>query len=150
MTTIIQSIEINATREIIRQYYAHPVHTPQWAQVITRWEPEEAWPNTGSTAKMGLKSGGLTLDGIATLSYDDETMAHHWRYEPNKGMPPFETWYTFNEQNGKTTVTAKVEYTIPGSFFGKALDKLFVERQNTKDIQQNLANLKAMAEDQTA
>jgi uncharacterized membrane protein len=61
-------------------------------------------------------------------------------------MPPFESWYTFNEQDGKTAVTAKVEYTIPGSFLGKALDKLFVERQNTKDIEQSLVNLKAMAE----
>ena len=147
MTTIIRSIEINATRDTIRQYYAHPEHTPQWAQMLSRWEPDETWPGPGSTARMGIKSGGLNVDGIATtLAYDDETMAHHWRYEPQSGMPPFDTWYTFYEQDGKTTVTARVEYTIPGSFLGQALDKLFVERQNSKDIEENLANLKAMAE----
>jgi hypothetical protein len=151
MTIITKSIEINATRDIIRQYYAHPILTPQWAHVLTRWEPEAAWPSPGATAKMGIKSGGLNVDGIATtLAYDDETMAHHWPYESNRGMPPFETWYTFDEKDGKTTVTAKVEYTIPGSFLGKALDKLYVERQNTKDIEENLANLKAIAEGQTA
>jgi uncharacterized membrane protein len=146
MTTIIKSVEINATRDTIRKYYAHPVHTPQWAHALKLWEPDEAWPSVGTTARMGVKSGGLTLEGIATtLVYDDETMAHHWRFEP-KHMPPMEFWYTFEERDGKTTVTQRSEYTIPGSFLGKALDKLFVERQNAKDIEQQLANLKALAE----
>lgn len=147
MTTIIKSIDINATCDIIRQYYAHPVNTPKWSHILTLWEPDEAWPSVGSKAKMGIKSGGINVEGIATtLAYDDETMDHHWRYDPTNQMLPFESWYTFNEQVGKTVVTAKVEYTIPGSFLGKALDKLFVERQNTKDIEQALVNLKALAE----
>jgi uncharacterized membrane protein len=146
MTTIIKSVEINATRDIIRKYYAHPVNTPKWAHTLTLWEPDEAWPSVGTTAKMGIKSGGLTLQGNATtLAYDDETMAHHWRYE-SKNMPPMAFWYTFEERDGKTTVTQRSEYTIPGSFLGKALDKLFVERQNSKDIEQQLINLKALAE----
>jgi len=146
MTTIIKSIEINAPRDMIRQYYAHPVHTPQWSHALTVWEPEEAWPGVGSTARMGVKSGGLNLEGIATtLAYDNETMAHHFRYEP-KHLPPMEFRFTFEERDGKTTVTQTAEYTIPGSFLGKALDRLFVERQNAKDIEQQLANLKALAE----
>ena len=145
MTTITKSIVINATRDTIRQYYAHPVHTPQWSHALTIWEPEEAWPGVGTTAKMGLKSGGLTSEGVATtLAYDDETMAHHWRFESN--LPPLECWSTFDEVDGQTTVTTKVEYTVPGSILGKALDKLFVERQNAKDVEQQLVNLKAMAE----
>jgi uncharacterized membrane protein len=151
MTTIIKSIEINAPRDTIRKYYAHPVNTPKWSHILTEWEPEEAWPKTGATAKMGIKSAGINVKGVATtLAYDDETIAHHWRYVPNSGMMPFESWYTFDEQAGKTTVTAKVEYTIPGSFLGKALDQLFVERQNSKDIEQSLINLKAMAEGKTS
>lgn len=146
MTTITKSIKINATRDIIRKYYAHPVNTPKWAHTLTLWEPDEAWPSAGATAKMGIKSGGLSLEGNATtLAYDDKTMAHHWRYE-SKNMPSVTFWYTFDEGDGKTTVTQKVAYTIPGSFLGKALDKLFVERQNAKDIEQQLANLKSLAE----
>lgn len=147
MTTIIKSVEINAPRDIIRKYYAHPANTPKWSHVLTEWEPEEAWPTPGSTAKMGIKSAGITVKGIATtVAYDEETMAHLWHYKPDSGMLPFDNWYTFNETDGKTTVTAKVEYTIPGSIFGKALDKLFVERQNAKDVEQTLLNLKSLAE----
>lgn len=150
MTTINESIEINATRDTIRQYYAHPVYTTQWAPALVLWEPDESWPRAKSTARMGTKSGGITTEGIATtLSYDEETMAHHFRFEP-KNMPPMEFRNTFEERDGKTTVTQRVDYTIPGSFLGKALDKLFVERQNTKDIEQQLVNLKAMAEGKTS
>ncbi|WP_420642372.1 SRPBCC family protein [Candidatus Leptofilum sp.] len=147
MTTIIKSVEINAPRDVIRKYYAHPVNTPRWSHVLTEWEPEAAWPKTGTTAKMGIKSGGINVKGVATtLAYDEETMTHHWRHENEHSMPPFESWYTFDEVDGKTTVTAKVDYTVPGSFLGKALDKLFVERQNAKDIEQGLLNLKLLAE----
>lgn len=146
MTIITKSVEINAPRDTIRQYYAHPVHTPQWAHAITIWEPDESWPEVGSTARMGTNSGGIKAEGSATtLAYDDETMAHHFRYEP-KNLGPMDFQFSFEERDGKTTVTQTTEYTIPGSFLGKALDKLFVERQNAKDIEQQLANLKAMAE----
>ncbi len=74
-------------------------------------------------------------------------MAHHFRYEPdNQMMAPFDFWFTFDESEGKTVVTEKLDYTIPGSYLGKALDKLFVERQNVKDVEQALANLKSLAE----
>ena len=149
MTTITKVVEINATRDTIRKYYAHPVHTPQWSQALTAWEPDEAWPGVGSKAKIGINSGGINVDGVATtLAYDDETMDHHWRYDPTNQMPPFDCWYTFDEQDGKTTVTVKIEYTLPGSFLGQAIDKLFVEQQNAKDIEQQLVNLKALAEGQ--
>lgn len=148
MTTIIKSVEINATRDTIRQYYANPVHTPQWSPRLTLWEPEDAWPAEGSTVRMGVKSGGIKAEGIATtIAYNATTMAHHFRFVPSN-LAPMDFWITFEEQDGKTTVVYKVEYTIPGSFLGQALDKLFVERQNAKDIEQQLANLKALAESQ--
>ena len=148
MTTIIKSIEINAPRDVIRKYYAHPINTPKWSHIITVWEPEASWPNTGSTAKMGVKSGGLNMVGVATtIAYDEETMAHHFRHEPdNQMMAPSDVWFTFDENDGKTVVTEKLDYTIPGSYLGKALDKLFVERQTAKDTEQQLANLKSLAE----
>jgi hypothetical protein len=147
MTTIIKSVVINATRDTIRKYYAHPVLALQWAFTITEWEPDEAWPAVGTTAKMMIKSGGLTPQGVATtLAYDNLTLSHHWRFEPDGILPPFEVWFTCDEQDGQTTAAQRVEYTIPGSFLGKALDKLFVERQNAKDIQQQLDKLKTLAE----
>lgn len=147
MTTITKSVVINAPRDAVRPYYAHPVHTPQWSHRLYLWEPDEAWPSAGTNAKMGIKSAGVSMEGLATtLAYDDKTMAHHFRLQPSN-MTPMEFWFTFDEGEGKTTVTMKVDYTIPGSYLGQALDKLYVERQNTRDIEQQLANLKALVED---
>lgn len=146
MTTVIKSIEINTTLDGIRPYYAHPVHTPQWAKAIYLWEPEENWPSPGAQARMGIKSGGLKIEGTATtIAYDPETMNHHFQLEPNN-MEPMDFRYDFAESDGRTMVTATVDYTIPGSFLGQVLDKLFVERQNSKDLADGLANLKVMAE----
>lgn len=147
MTTIIKSVEINAPRDVIRKYYADPIYTPKWSHILTVWEPDETWPSAGATAKMGVKSGGIEGVGVATtLAYEDETMAHHWHVEPTGAGIPFECWFTFDEQDGKTTVTQRTEYTLPGSYLGQAVDKLFVERQNAKDMAQQLANLKALVE----
>lgn len=146
MTIISKSIEINASREIIRQFYAHPVYTRQWAQTVYLFKPENAWPAAGSKAEMGIKSGGLKIEGVATsVSYDPATMQHHFRLEP-KNFDPMDFHYTFDEKDGQTVVTAVAEYTIPGSYLGQILDKLFVERQNTKDVEAGLVRLKAMAE----
>jgi len=146
MTTVTKSIDINVPREAIRQYYAHPVHTLQWAQSMYLWEPDEAWPAVGATAKMGIKSGGLKIEGIATtLAYDSETMQHHFRLDP-KNLDPMDFRYRFDEDDGKTTAAAQIDYTIPGSYLGQILDKLFVERQNAKDLEGGLMRLKEMAE----
>ena len=146
MTTITKSIEINAPREAIRPYYAHPVQTLQWAQSVYLWEPDDAWPAVGATAKMGIKSGGLKIEGVATtLAYDPATMQHHFRLE-SKNFDPMDFRYTFDENDGQTLVTATIEYTIPGSYLGQILDKLFVERQNSIDLEKGLVRLKAMAE----
>jgi uncharacterized membrane protein len=146
MTVVTKSITINTPLEAIRPYYAHPVNTPKWAQVIYLWEPDENWPNAGATAKMGLKSGGVKMQGTATtLEYDPETMQHHFQLQP-ANMDAMDFWYSFDEGHGQTTVTARVDYTIPGSYLGQILDKLFVERQNAKDMEDSLARLKEMAE----
>ena len=146
MTSITKSVVINTPLDGIRPYYAHPVHTLQWAQAVYLFEPEEAWPSAGSTAKMGIKSGGLKIEGVATtVEYDPETMNHHWQLEP-ANMDVMDFWYNFDKGEGQTTVTARVDYTIPGSYLGQILDKLFVERQNAKDIEDGLSRLKEMAE----
>ena len=95
---------------------------------------------------MGIKSGGLKFEGVATsLEYDPDTMRHHFIHEP-KNLDPTDFLYTFDERDSKTAVTVVIDYTIPGSYLGHILDKLFVERQNAKDLEEGLARLKEMAE----
>jgi uncharacterized membrane protein len=86
---------------------------------------------------------GMKLSGESTVT----------AYEPGKRMV-FESkggidshWeWTINTQGITTLVSLALTYTMPGSFLGAALNKLVIERQNEKDIEGQLANLKRLSE----
>lgn len=55
-------------------------------------------------------------------------------------------WRVAPEASG-TRLKVRIEYTVPGgSVIGGLLDKLFVERQNQKDLEQSVAALKQLLE----
>lgn len=89
-------------------------------------------------------AGSLTFKGHTTFGAlepdryvredgsGDLTNTWHWRLAP--------------ELSG-TRVHVVVEYTVPGgNLLGGVLDKLFVERQNQKDLEQSLNNLRRRLE----
>lgn len=146
MTVVTKSVVIDAPREAIRPYYTTSDYTKQIYQNVYLWEPDDAWPNAGAKARIGFKATAINVDGTCiSQQYDPETMHHVYRVDSDNGEPSYWEW-TFDESDGKTTVTAKIEYTIPGSIIGAALDKLMIERQNAKLVQQSLDNLKALSE----
>lgn len=148
MTTVTKSIVINAPRETLRPLFDDPQRVKQRSSNLYRWEPDEAWPNAGATCQVGFKATGIDVDGVATsLAYDPATLNRVYRID-SEGFEP-STWrYSFEEHDGETTVTADVEYTVPGRILGPALDKLVVERGNAKLLQESLENLKAQVEGQ--
>jgi uncharacterized membrane protein len=58
------------------------------------------------------------------------------------------TWdWRLSPEMAGTHVKVRVDYTVPGgAFLGAIADKLFVEKQNQKDLEQSLADLKRMLE----
>jgi uncharacterized membrane protein len=58
------------------------------------------------------------------------------------------TWdWRLSPEMAGTFVKVRVDYTVPGgAFLGAIADKLFVEKQNQKDLEQSLADLKRMLE----
>jgi uncharacterized membrane protein len=49
------------------------------------------------------------------------------------------------EETG-TRFTLKFDYEMPGGGVGKVVDKLVVERMNTKNLEESLENIKALVE----
>lgn len=146
MTTVNKSIVINATREQIRPFLHDPEAVMERDANIFRYEPDENWPAVGSKLKTGFKTVAFKVNGVATsLEYDPETLRLIFKMESENFEPG--TWqWTFEEQDGKTTVSVHIDYSLPGSYLGKAIDKLFVERQNAKQSEENLASLKTQVE----
>jgi uncharacterized membrane protein len=79
--------------------------------------------------------------------YDPQTLNRVYTIEAdNQPVEPSLWEYTYDENDGKTTVTVTVEYTLPGSYLGQVLDKLVVERGNAKLLETSLQNLKREVE----
>lgn len=146
MTTVKKSIIINGTREDIRPF----LHDPQFVMArdanIYHYQPDANWPAEGSTLQAGFKTFVMNVDAVFTsLEYDAQTLNLRYRAESQNNEPAMWQW-TFDEQNGQTTVSVQIDYTLPGSYLGKALDKLFVERKNEEQTENTLAGLKAQVE----
>lgn len=146
MTTVNKSIVINATREDIRPMLHDPDSVLARDANVYHYEPDENWPVAGSKLELGFKTIAFNVDSIATsLEYDPKTLNLAYRNESENFEPAMWHW-TFDENDGRTTVTLQVDYSIPGSYLGKAIDKLLLERQNAKQVEQTLAALKTQVE----
>jgi len=57
-------------------------------------------------------------------------------------------WITCHHQpkDGGTEIHSEFEYSVPGSLFGKAADRLLLEKRMRRDFENSLENLKLMAE----
>lgn len=149
MTIVTKSIVINASREKIRPYVDDARNLRSWNKNVYRWEAGDGWPAEGASGEIGFKaSGGINVDGVMTvLAYDPQTLNRRYQIASNdENMEP-STWeYTYEEDGGQTTVTALVQYTLPGSYLGQIIDKLVVERGNAKLLEESLQTLKSMVE----
>ncbi|MDX1613353.1 MAG: SRPBCC family protein [Candidatus Promineifilaceae bacterium] len=146
MATVRKSIVIEGTRDDIRPLVHDPEAVLARDNNIYRFEPDANWPAVGSQLELGFKTFAFNIDGVATsLEYDPQTMNLVYRIEPENFEPGLWRW-TFDQHDGQTTVTVEIDYDLPGSYLGKALDKLVVQRQNAKQTERTLAALKAQVE----
>jgi hypothetical protein len=141
MTTVHESITINATRERIRPIFFDPESIRTRETAIYHYQPDANWPAVGAKIEVGFKTFLTNVDAVATcLAYDPETM--RLEYDMVGGTGPANWLYTFDEQDGATTVSLKIDYTLPGSWLGQVVDRLLVERKNRQQVVDSLAALK--------
>ena len=148
MTVVTRSIVIDAPRQVIRPIYTSSDYTMQIYENVYLWEPDASWPETGAKAEIGFKATGQNVEGTCTSQeFDPETLHHVFEVQSAaSGDEPSRWEWTFDEQDGKTTVNLRIEYTVPGRIIGPALDKLMIERQNAKLVEKALENMKDVAE----
>jgi len=107
---------------------------------------EKVWDiqghGAGCTYQWQYKMSGMTFEGSAELS---EATPERLTLKTKGGIPS--TWvYEFTPAANGTDLKLSVEYSVPGSVLGALADKLVVERQNQKEVDQALVNLKARVE----
>ena len=143
MTTIEQSIFINAVPEEVTAVSQDASQLAEWFVGIEKMEPDNDWPTVGGTANAHYKSAGVAFQLLFTSL----------EFTPGKSMTIGLTgtstgtnWWSYTSENGGTTVSYKMEYDLAGGLVGQAIDKIVVTRANEKAVAQSLENLKMMVE----
>ena len=96
----------------------------------------------GCTYQWQYKMSGMSFEGNAEIT---QVTPEQLTLNTVGGIPS--TWvYEFTPAAGGTDLKLSVEYTVPGSVLGALADKLVVERQNKKEVNQSLANLRVRLE----
>ncbi|HWQ15563.1 MAG TPA: SRPBCC family protein [Roseiflexaceae bacterium] len=118
-------------------------HAPAWVVNL-----EEVRNITGSALgdsfEWTFRMAGLPFKGRTVFTA--LTPNEHLREEGSGDLTSTWDWRLAPEGEG-TRVKVGIDYTVPGgALIGAALNKLFVERQNEKDLRQTLENLRRRLE----
>jgi len=143
MTVLEKSIVINATPDIIDAISLDPNRIPEWYAGVESLVPDGTYPQPGGIAEVVYKSGGATFNMKMTVT---ELVAQQSFAQQMEGMIAGNYRTTYEPQGGATKVTMRFDYEMPGAALGKVLDKLVVERMNTKNLETSLSNLKKLVE----
>jgi uncharacterized membrane protein len=100
-------------------------------------------PIGGHNIKWEYKMAGMTFSGETTMIEFDRPKREV--FDSKGGIDSRWEW-TLTSQGSTTDASLKLEYTMPGSFLGAAFNKLVIQGQNEQDIEEQLANLKRLAE----
>jgi uncharacterized membrane protein len=96
--------------------------------------------SVGDTFDWTFKMAGkLTFRGKTTFTAIEPN--RYLREDGSGDLTNSWEWWLTPEMSG-TRVKVRIEYIVPGgAVFGAIADKLFVERQNQKDLEQSIVNL---------
>ncbi len=146
MARIEAKVEVEAPVEKVFDFVADvPENHPKFFRIIEKVEAtSELKRGSGSTFRYEVKSAGVKnwFENKVTRYVENEGM----EWKSIAGMKNEGGWSFTPTKNG-TEVTFFMDYELPASYLGKVLDKLFVERENRKDINESLERLKAILED---
>jgi coenzyme Q-binding protein COQ10 len=141
MAKVEGSIHINVPPEQVMDALLDVAAAPEWTSSLEKvWEVQGR--GVGCTYQWQYKMGGMSFEGGTEIT---EVTPNRLAMKTSGGIPSTWVW-TLTSADGGTDLHVTIEYTVPGSVLGAIADKLVIERQNQKDTNQTLANLKTRLE----
>ena len=145
MAKIEAKVEIETPTEKVFDYVANGAENHgKFFHFVEKVEAtSELKRGPGSTFRYEAKSGGIKswFENKITNYVESELM----EFESVAGMKNRGKWSFASTPKG-TEVTFLFDYELPGSYLGKVIDRVFVERQNRKDVEKSLKRLKDLLE----
>jgi uncharacterized membrane protein len=143
MTELERSIVINGTAADIDAITSDGDRLPEWYASITKATSDSVFPEPGGKVEMAYKSAGITFDMSQTSLEYESGKGGKYKME---GMLTGIYEAIIEPLDEGTRFTLKFDYEMPGGGVGKVVDKLVVERMNTKNLEDSLKNIKALVE----
>ena len=142
MAKIEKTITINAPVEKVFGYWEEPTNRPEVWPSLVEVKDVERLPSGGARHRWVYKMAGVRFEGT---SEDTEVIANQRVVSKSKGGIESTITWTFQPEAGGTKLTVEVEYTVPVPLLGK-LAEAFIVKQNEREAELILANLKAKME----
>ncbi len=137
-----QSTSIHAPIKKVFEYFSNPANLPEFWPSLMEVKDIEQLPTGGHRYNWVYKMAGLRFEGSTETT---EVVPNEHIVAKSKGGIDSTFIWDFRGENGWTTVTTDVEYTIPVPLLGK-LAASFILKQNEQEAETLLANLKARME----
>jgi uncharacterized membrane protein len=142
MAKVEKAITINAPVEKVCGYINEPTNLPEvWPSMVEAKDVQRL-PNGGNRFRWVYKMAGVRFEGT---SEDTEVIANQRVVSKSTGGIESTFTWTFQPEDGGTKLTVEVEYTVPIPLLGK-LAEAFIVKQNEREAELLLANLKAKME----
>ncbi|MDM8520421.1 SRPBCC family protein [Anaerolineales bacterium HSG6] len=142
MSHVEGSITINAPALAIQEALNDVEHANKWATHLEKvWDVKGR--GAGCSYKWRYSQKGIGFNGETKIL---ESTPGRFIMTTTGGIPSTWTWTMLPLPRGGTELRLSIEYSVPGSIFGKIADRIVIERQNQRDLKDGLSGLKTLLE----
>lgn len=141
-----KSIVIDAPLEKVVTLGVDPHRWHTWFAGLS--EPENITGNgdAGTVVEHHYLMMGLRVPVTSrVVEYTLTPQESQWRATIEGPLNGKQHW-SYVAEGDKTRITARLDYTIPGSILGQIANRLVIERIQERNLQQTLENLKLLSE----
>lgn len=145
MSQIVKSIDIDLPPQQVFDYIADANNSLNYMVNFTRFEPVGPI-SRGLGAKVEAEGCFMGMNMKSLLEIVEFEEGKKLVSRSQKGVKSVSIWEMRPNDKGGTEVFFSSEYSMPGSFLGKLLDKMLIEKDIEKMLVQTLVNLKKVLE----
>lgn len=127
-------------------YVANPAIRPEWLESVLEVKNITEGPvGVGTSWTEVLKIAGRTVEQVRTVTEYERPRRYVYEFT-TLGAKSGKFDITFESEAGGTKIAFIVDYTLPGSAFGKIADKVLFERSLKKSFGHSLIDLRTALE----
>ena len=142
MAKLERTITINAPVEKVFAYWTQPTNLPEIWPSLVEVKDVQRLPNGGNRLQGVYRMAGMRFE---VTSEDTEYVTNQRTVTKVEGGIEGTITWIFQPEDGGTRLITKWEYTVPIPLLGRLADT-FIVKQNEREVDLLLANLKARME----